>query len=333
MLKKATKLAQKDSGNPCVWICSKNDRGRKAIKNGKIYLGNNEKFELELLNPTNDKVLAMIYINSVPIAKNGILLDAKERLYVDYFVDSENKEEFIYKHYISNSNESDSIEITPQYIQAFFYTEIGDVLDLIKDLKENRKQKSPLEKFLEEESKKLPYTYPYPYPNTMQPTWIINPYQNIVGSNIGNYGSGTIISSGNLGIGTINPNSVLTVYPPNQYNNTIINGSSTNITTGYSDVVTTYTSDVHGKIEFEAPTEESSIEVSSGEKEMEFLDDHISMTLFEILPDIIKPTTSKDINNGKKEKDKIQKLLDLKVLLDNNLIDMDEFAKLKSEII
>ena len=60
MKKKATKLAQKETGFPCAWICSKNDRGRKAIKNGKIYLKNNEQFELELYNPTNDKMLAIV---------------------------------------------------------------------------------------------------------------------------------------------------------------------------------------------------------------------------------------------------------------------------------
>jgi len=52
---------------PKAWIAT--DGSRKKIKNDKnVYLKDQEKFEIELFNPTTSKVLAKINLNGNPIS-------------------------------------------------------------------------------------------------------------------------------------------------------------------------------------------------------------------------------------------------------------------------
>lgn len=325
MKKKATKLAQKETGFPCAWICSKNDRGRKPIKNGKIYLKNNEQFELELYNPTSDKMLAIVYVNGLNIARNGILMESNERLYLDSYIDSTDKESFVYKHYLSDISELEQTPNVTQYIQVFFHKEIGDIMELLEKLKDDREKETndekDFKKFLEilkSGTKKYP---PYTNPNINQPVWIDPNWQQTPWIQTPYY-------YGGLSSGTTNAINSLNLNTTTNISSISNNNMYSSLSNTSNDIQT-----INGKIEFIKNDNISNEDNVIIDKEMEFEDDHLSMIMYEILPDLVKPITSKDINTNKKEKDKIQKLLDLKSLLDSELITKDEFDNLKKEIL
>mgnify|MGYP000244376206 CR=1 FL=1 len=66
----AKQIAQ-TSTKPNAWIVSSNDRGRKSIKNGKVFLTDGDEFEIELFNPLTVSVLADIKLNGQSISKTG----------------------------------------------------------------------------------------------------------------------------------------------------------------------------------------------------------------------------------------------------------------------
>ena len=95
---------------PGAWICSnENDRQtRGRLKNyqpgSKIYLRNGDEFEIELFNPTDKNIKAVIEIDGKSIAQGGLILRPGERMYLECFPDS--KKKFTFKTYqVENSNE------------------------------------------------------------------------------------------------------------------------------------------------------------------------------------------------------------------------------------
>ncbi|MFM7978380.1 MAG: hypothetical protein ACKPKO_03610, partial [Candidatus Fonsibacter sp.] len=79
------------SGNPNAWIVSPNDKGRKSIKNGKVFLNDGDEFEIELFNPLTECVLADIKLNGQSISKTGLVLKPGQRFYLDCFIDDKKK--------------------------------------------------------------------------------------------------------------------------------------------------------------------------------------------------------------------------------------------------
>lgn len=69
----------------------------KIYGNGNIYMEDGQKFELELFNPLQKKVLAKITINGTPISTSGIILRPGERIYLERYIDI--NKSFIYKTY------------------------------------------------------------------------------------------------------------------------------------------------------------------------------------------------------------------------------------------
>jgi hypothetical protein len=140
--------------NPNAWIVSSNDRGRKSIKKDKVYLFDNEKFEIELYNPLRKSVLADIKLNGKSISKTGLIIKPGQRIYLDCFID--NKRKFIFKTYnVDDTEESkDSIKLNGN-LEVFFYEE--EVIDFnkINYIPYN----NPFNPYT------IPYTDPYPtYP-------------------------------------------------------------------------------------------------------------------------------------------------------------------------
>jgi len=82
---------------PSAWIVNSNDRGRKSIKKGKVYLSDKEEFQIELFNPLQDCVLADIKLNGNSISKSGLVLNPGQRFYLDCFIDD--KKKFIFDTY------------------------------------------------------------------------------------------------------------------------------------------------------------------------------------------------------------------------------------------
>jgi hypothetical protein len=220
-----------------------------------------------------------------------------------------------------------------------------ELLEKLKDDREKEIAKTDLEKAIEKLSNYKPFRS-NPQPNWIsQPIWI-NPYHTDTYTDINwqqpynttPFSTLTNTSNGSTALNTLNSvNNISTLNVTNGSTalNTLnsVNNTTTTLNISNGSNVLHTSNDVNGKIEFiksdVIPNQEDIII----DKEMEFDDDHLSMIMYEILPDLVKPLTVKDINTKIKEKDKIQKLLDLKLLLDNDLITKEEFNVLKKDII
>ena len=76
---------------------------QRLRQNGKqVYMKDQTEFEIELYNPTKDKVMAMIDLNGTPISNFGIILKPGQRVFLERFLDDEKK--FLYETYVVNNN-------------------------------------------------------------------------------------------------------------------------------------------------------------------------------------------------------------------------------------
>lgn len=80
---------------PSAYITKQKQRIKQH--NGKVYLKNGDEFELELFNPTNLNQLAKIKMNGNYIEGGGIVLKPGERVFLERYLDSNNK--FIFNTY------------------------------------------------------------------------------------------------------------------------------------------------------------------------------------------------------------------------------------------
>ena len=108
---------------PSAWIVSSNDKGRKKIYlNSKVYLDNNQTFEIEVFNPTQDSVLTEIKINGKIATANGLILKPGQRCFLDCFIDDKRK--FIFKTYeVENSKEALNAISNNGCVDVSFYKE------------------------------------------------------------------------------------------------------------------------------------------------------------------------------------------------------------------
>ena len=115
----AKQIASKSS-KPGAWIVSSKDRGRKSIKKSKVFLKNEEEFEIELFNPLNDCVLADIKLNGNSISKTGLVIKPGQRVYLDCFIDD--KKKFVFNTYdVGNNLESIKAIENNGLLEVFFY--------------------------------------------------------------------------------------------------------------------------------------------------------------------------------------------------------------------
>ena len=80
---------------PTAFITVKKQRQRQNGIN--IYLHDKTEFEIELYNPTTDKVKAMIELNGTPISSSGIVLKPGQRVFLERFIDIDRK--FLFETY------------------------------------------------------------------------------------------------------------------------------------------------------------------------------------------------------------------------------------------
>ena len=82
------------------------DRSRlKVYNSNQVFLKDKQKFEIELYNPTSFKYLAKISFNGVLMSQSGIVLKPGERVYLQRYLDSNNK--FVFETYeVEKSNSS-----------------------------------------------------------------------------------------------------------------------------------------------------------------------------------------------------------------------------------
>lgn len=291
---------------PNAWVVSPKDRGRKSIKNGKVFLKNNEYFEIEIFNPLQKCVLASILINGNPISKTGLIIKPGQRCYLDCFIDS--REKFLFNTYEVDNNETCKEAIKNNgLVEVYFYEEtvIGSYDYKTSNEKVIIKEYYPYVPY-QPYSPYSPY-YPYtPYSPTIYPLY-------------------TYYSDG----------------APNAYTNGIINTNlsnfSSDITNSYSAATYEMSSNYYSTKSFKKNnTSKNKIEtgrVEGGEKSnqkftsmsLSFEKYYISKRIIQILPDTMEPISIK--KNKKRDIDVIDKI---KELLKNDLITEEEFLEIAS---
>jgi len=341
-----TKTPKSAASKPSAWIVVNNqkdkskpsDRGRKSIKNGKVYLDDGQEFEIELHNPSQECVLCDIKLNGQSISKSGLVLRPGERFYLDCFIDD--KKKFIFNTYeVENNEESEKAIQKNGLLEVFFYKEQVVSINNWKD----RFDRVIIEKW-------YPVYYPvyrdwyyYPY----NPTWVT-------------YGSGTTLSG--------------TSYPSTTTVNTVLNTPSTftSITNGtnalYSSSTLTsgdvnmYCSNTSNNVTLDSFGTLNSINVSSVntsletgrvekgtssnqkfvEIDMDFETNYLASTIIQILPSSRKPVETKEIVNEKtgeinlklEPKDEIISLIKkLADLHSAGILTDEEFSSKKAELL
>jgi hypothetical protein len=99
------------------------NRNRSKIYEGNyVYLKDKQTFEIELFNPTHFRVLGKISINGRQISQSGIVLRPGERVYLERFIDDNNK--FLFETYkVEDSPEAKSAIEQNGLIEISFYPE------------------------------------------------------------------------------------------------------------------------------------------------------------------------------------------------------------------
>lgn len=80
---------------PCAFITKRKQRIKQ--NNKAVYLNNGDEFEIELFNPTTNKILAEIQLNGKNISDGGIVLRPGERVFLERFIDTRRK--FLFETY------------------------------------------------------------------------------------------------------------------------------------------------------------------------------------------------------------------------------------------
>lgn len=302
------KIANNLVSKPSAWIVNSSDRGRKSIKNGKVYLKDSEEFQIELFNPLQECVLADIKLNGNSISESGLVLKPGQRFYLDCFIDD--KKKFIFNTYdVENNTESLNAISKNGGLEVFFYKESVVSINNWR----NKLNTIVIEKH---------------YPN-YQPFWYTTPniYSGSTITTGGYYANGLGGYANNLtNIGTTT--------------NNVVNTSS------YTSNGSVDLSNVIGSLTSTSMPISSSIEtgrVEKGEKskqkfdtiDMDFDNYYISSTILELLPESRKPVDTKKLK--KKEKKASNETIDLiKKLADLHsagILNDNEFLEKKKELL
>ena len=98
-------------------------RGKQRLKQhvDTVYLNNGDEFEIELYNPTTNKILAQIEMNGQSIG-NGIVLRPGERVFLERYINDPKK--FLFETYVVDSEQTtiDAIKNNGD-VTVKFYTE------------------------------------------------------------------------------------------------------------------------------------------------------------------------------------------------------------------
>ena len=318
-------MAKKAKNNhvekPSAWVVS-SDKGRKSIKNGKVYLKDKEEFQIELFNPLTDCVLADIKLNGNTISQSGLVIRPGERFYLDCFIDDNKK--FVFNTYEVEDSQSTKVAISKNgMLEVFFYKE--SVVSL-KNWR-NRFDRVIVEKY-----------YPVHYPH-YQPYWYTTPNVycgtgtittgSLSGTTTGGYYTNNVTIGGVYG-GTLNnlTTSNANLQPINSTYTSGINISDLGnmaTTTSYSSTIET------GRVEKGGKSNQKFEEV-----DMDFEKFHISSIVLQLLPESVKPVDTKDLKKEKASNPTEDIIGLIKKLADLNsagILTDEEFSEKKTELL
>ena len=320
----AKKVKNNHVEKPSAWVVS-SEKGRKSIKNGKVYLKDKEEFQIELFNPLTDCVLADIKLNGNTISQSGLVIRPGERFYLDCFIDDNKK--FVFNTYEVEDNQSTKVAISKNGIlEVFFYKE--SVVSL-KNWR-NKFDRVIVEKY-----------YPVHYPH-YQPYWYTTP--NVY------CGTGTITTTGGLSGTTTGGYYVngLGGYANNTTIGVVYGGALNNLTTptnstytagiNISDLenMTTTTTSYSSTIETGRVEKGNKSDQKFEEVDMDFEKFHISSIVLQLLPESVKPVDTKDLKKEKSSNPTEDIIGLIKKLADLNsagILTDEEFSEKKTELL
>ena len=261
-----SKIANNYVSKPNAWIVNSTDKGRKSIKNGKVYLKDSEEFQIELFNPLSECVLADIKLNGQPISKTGLVLKPGQRFYLDCFIDDNKK--FIFSTYeVEQTLESLNAINNNGKLEVFFYKESVVSVRNWRD----RFNTVIIERYYP--------SYPtYPY-------WTTTPYY---GTNTGNIGTGigtTTIGTTTNSFNTYGSNVNLTGSATTTGSYTLGNNAMTQLNSTSIPIAGSLET---GRVERGETSKQKFKEI-----DMEFDNYHISSVVLEMLPESRKPVELK----------------------------------------
>jgi hypothetical protein len=298
----AKQIAQ-TSTKPSAWIVTPNDKGRKSIKNGKVFLNDGDEFEIELFNPLTVSVLADIKLNGQSISKTGLVVKPGQRIYLDCFIDDRKKFKFS-TYEIENSGEALDATQNNGLLEVFFYKE--DVITL--DNWQKKFDRVIVEKW-----------YPAYYP-----TYPVYPYYRPITTS----GSllTTMTTNGSGLIGTSNA----------YYSSNNVNFSNTSNSINLSNLNISGNSIETGRVEKGESSKQKFTDV-----DMDFEKHYIASTIIQILPESRKPTEVKEVFNkktgeikfNKESNDVIELIKKLADLHSAGILTDEEFSEKKAELL
>ncbi len=309
-------MAKKAKNNhvekPSAWVVS-SDKGRKSIKNGKVYLKDKEEFQIELFNPLTDCVLADIKLNGNTISQGGLVIRPGERFYLDCFVDD--KKKFVFNTYEVEDSLSTKIAISKNgMLEVFFYKESVVSLNNWR----TRFDRVIVEKY-----------YPVHYPN-YQPYWYTTP--NVYcGTTITTTGGLNNTTIGGVYGGTLNGTTTNTAYYSQPINSTYTTGL--NLTSLNNTTTSSYTSK---SIETGRVEKGSASNQKFDEVDMDFEKFHISSIVLQLLPESVKPVDTKELKKEKVSNPTEDIIGLIKKLADLNsagILTDEEFSEKKAELL
>lgn len=299
------KNVKKEKMSPSAWIVDAKDRGRKSVKNGKVYLSDKSEFEIELYNPLQVCILVEIKLNGQSISKSGLVLNPGQRYYLDCFLDD--KKKFIFNTYdVDDSNETLNAIAKNGLIEVFFYKE-----SVVTINNWNRFNTIVVDRY---------YLWNCfgGYGNGYNTAGYGNVYANAVtttGTTFGNSGNATFTSTANTGTLNIAATSAIS---NSNLSNCTSNTLSKSIETGRVG------KGDKSKQKFESV-------------DMDFDNHYIASTIIQMLPNSRKPVETKEIDKSKvsiKNSDQVIDLIKkLSDLYESGILTEDEFKTKKVELL
>jgi len=140
-MKKQTTLASM----PYAYITKEKKRVKQFDQT--VYLKNGDEFEIELFNPTTNRVLAKIEINNTPIGNTGIVLRPGERVYLERYLNDAKK--FLFETYMVNGDNSE-VEHAIKYngdVVVKFYQETVEQFNSILYNTSNNIEYTPIRRY------------------------------------------------------------------------------------------------------------------------------------------------------------------------------------------
>ena len=304
------KIANNYVSKPNAWIVNSTDKGRKSIKNGKVYLKDSEEFQIELFNPLSECVLVDIKLNGQLISKTGLVLKPGQRFYLDCFIDDNKK--FIFSTYeVEQTLESLNAINNNGKLEVFFYKESVVSVRNWRD----RFNTVIIERYYP--------SYPtYPY-------WTTTPYY---GTNTGNIGTGIGTTTNSFNTYGSNVNLTGSTTTTGSYNL----GSNTMAQLNSTSNIPIAGSLETGRIERGETSKQKFKEV-----DMDFDNYHISSVLLEMLPESRKPVELKmkkksEISSDtlkREDTEVIELIKKLSDLHSAGILTDEEFSEKKKELL